>query len=58
MNIIIIDSANKRVEINSKDPLTPAQILQELAMAEHALTTATQDFCVRTKMHIIPKEYP
>jgi hypothetical protein len=56
-NILIIDSKNKRVTINSDHELTVPEILTEFYAGEFAIKTATQNFMIKTGAHIIPKEY-
>ena len=55
-SIIIIDSQNKRVEINSHQPLSTAEILTELSMAEYALLSCTQDYMMRERFIVVPRD--
>ena len=55
-NILVIDSRNKRVTINSDHNLTVAEILTELSAGEVAIKTAAQDFMQRSGAFIIPTE--
>jgi hypothetical protein len=55
-NLIIIDTQNHKVTINSDHELKTPEILTELSKGEYAIQTATQDFLMRTGSFIIPTE--